>query len=138
MNQKPVCKNNPNSVPSYSLFMRYMNNALGNETLPFPLPRDGFPWSLRLPVKNLSAVQKTWVQSLGEENPLEKGIATHSNILAWEIPWTEESGRLQSLGSQGFHLPLCGRHNLATNTANRSFHSPVYSRLDLLRKINRM
>ena len=82
MNQKSVCKNNPNSVPSHSLFMKYMNNALGNETLPFPLPRDGFPWSLRLPVKNLSAVQKTWVQSLGQENPLEKGTATHSNILA--------------------------------------------------------
>ena len=77
-----------------------MNNALGNETLPFPLPRDGFPWSLRLPVKNLSAVQKTWVQSLGQENPLEKGTATHSNVLAWRIPWTEEPGRLQSVGSQ--------------------------------------
>ena len=100
MNQKPVCKNNPNSVPSYSLFMRYMNNALGNETLQFPLPRGGFPWSLRLPVKNLSAVQKTWVQSLGEENPLEKGIATHSNILAWRILWREEPSRLRSMGSQ--------------------------------------
>ena len=80
--------------------MKYMNNALGNETLPFPLPRDGFPWSLRLPVKNLSAVQKTWVQSLGQENPLEKGTATHSNILAWRIPWTEQPGGLQSVGSQ--------------------------------------
>ena len=51
-------------------------------------------------VKNLSAVQKTWVQSLGEENPLEKGIATHSNILAWRILWREEPSRLQSMGSQ--------------------------------------
>ena len=41
-----------------------------------------------------------WGQSLGREDPLEKGMATHSNILAWRIPWTEESGRLQSVGSQ--------------------------------------
>ena len=45
-------------------------------------------------VKNLPVVQETWVQSLGQEDPLEKGIATHSNILAWRIPWTEEPGRL--------------------------------------------
>ena len=51
-------------------------------------------------VKNLSAIQETWVQSLGQEEPLEKGMATHSSILAWESPWTEEPGRLQSMGSQ--------------------------------------
>ena len=51
-------------------------------------------------VKNLPAVQKTWVQSLGGEDPLEKGMAAHMNILAWRIPWTEEPGRLQSMGSQ--------------------------------------
>jgi len=51
-------------------------------------------------VKNLPAVQETWVQSLGQEDPLEKGIATHSSTLAWRIPWTEEPGRLQSMGSQ--------------------------------------
>ena len=51
-------------------------------------------------VKNLPAVQKTWVQSLGWEDPLEKEMATHSSILAWRIPWTEEPGRLQSMGSQ--------------------------------------
>ena len=49
-------------------------------------------------VKNLSAVQETQVQSLGWEDPLEKGLVTHSSILAWKIPWTEESGRLQSMG----------------------------------------
>ena len=49
-------------------------------------------------VKNLPAMQETQVTSLGRENPLEKGIATQSNILAWRIPWTEESGRLQSMG----------------------------------------
>ena len=51
-------------------------------------------------VKNLPAMQETGVQSLGQEDPLEKGMATHSSILAWEIPGTEEPGRLQSIGSQ--------------------------------------
>ena len=51
-------------------------------------------------VKNLPAMPETRVQSLGQENPLEKGMATHSSILAWKIPWTEEPGRLQSRGSQ--------------------------------------
>ena len=51
-------------------------------------------------VKNLPAMQETMVQSHGQEDPLEKEIATHSSILAWEIPWTQEPGRLQSVGSQ--------------------------------------
>ena len=49
-------------------------------------------------VKNLSEVQETWVQSLGQEDPLEKGMATHSSILVWKIPWREEPGGLQSMG----------------------------------------
>ena len=48
--------------------------------------------------KELSAIRETQVQSLGGEDPLEKGIATHSSILAWRNPWTEEPGRLQSMG----------------------------------------
>ena len=51
-------------------------------------------------VKNLPAMQETQVQSLGQEDPLEKGIATHSSILAWKIPWTEEPGGLWFMGSQ--------------------------------------
>ena len=51
-------------------------------------------------VKNLPAMQETWVLSLSQEEPLEKGMATLSSILAWEIPWTEEPGALQSMGSQ--------------------------------------
>ena len=51
-------------------------------------------------VKNLRAMQETQVQALGWEDPLEKGMATHSNNLTWEIPWTEEPGGLQPLGSQ--------------------------------------
>ena len=51
-------------------------------------------------VKNLSAVGETRVRSLDREDPLEKEVATHSSILAWEIPWPEEPGRLQSMGLQ--------------------------------------
>ena len=51
-------------------------------------------------VKNLPAMQETQVLSLSQEDPLEKGMATHSSILAWRIPWTEEPGELQSMGSQ--------------------------------------
>ena len=51
-------------------------------------------------VKNLSAMYETRVLSLGWEEPLEKGMATHSSILAWKIPWTERPGRLQSMDSQ--------------------------------------
>ena len=51
-------------------------------------------------IKNLPEVQETWVQSLRWEDPLEKGMATHSSTLAWRIPWTEEPGGLQSMGWQ--------------------------------------
>ena len=57
----------------------------------FPIGSDG---------KNLPSLQETQVGSLGWEDPLEKGMATHSSILAWRIPWTEESGGLPSMGSQ--------------------------------------
>ena len=56
-----------------------------------------FPGNL---AKNLPAMQETWVLSLGWEDSLEKGMVTYSSILAWRIPWTEEPGRLQSMGSQ--------------------------------------
>ena len=51
-------------------------------------------------VKNLPAMQETWVQSLGWEDPLEKEMAAYSSILTWRIPWTEEPAKLQSMGSQ--------------------------------------
>ena len=51
-------------------------------------------------VKNVPVMQETWVRSLGCEDALEKGMATHSSILAWRIPWTKEPGGLQSMGSQ--------------------------------------
>ena len=57
----------------------------------------GFPGGTQT-VKSLPAMQKTRVQSLGQEDPLEKGVATHSSILAWRIPWKEEPGGLQAMG----------------------------------------
>ena len=60
-------------------------------------------------VKNLSTMRKTWVQSLGWEDLLEKGMEAHSSILTWRIPWTEEPGELQSMESQRV------RHDLETN-----------------------
>ena len=51
-------------------------------------------------LKRMLAMQETWIRSLGQEDPLEKEMATHSSILAWRIPWTEEPGRLQTMGLQ--------------------------------------
>ena len=51
-------------------------------------------------IKNLPAMQETWVRSLGQKDPLEMGMATHCSILAWRMPWTEEPGRLQFTGLQ--------------------------------------
>ena len=61
-------------------------------------------------VKNLPAMRETQIQFLGQEDPLEKGMATHSSILVWRIPWTEEPGRLQSIGLQRVG------HDCVTNT----------------------
>ena len=61
-------------------------------------PREDSPVAQRL--KRLPTMWETWIQSLGQEDPLEKEMATHSSILAWEIPGTEEPGGLQSMGSQ--------------------------------------
>ena len=73
-------------------------------------PKDfGLPWWLRW-VKNVPAMEETQVWSLGLEDPLEKGMVTHSSILAWRIPWTEEPGRIQSMGLQRVG------HDWATNT----------------------
>ena len=69
-------------------------------------------------MKNLLAMWETQDQSLGREDPLEKGMAIHSSVLAWRIPWTEESGRLQATESQRVG------HNRATNTSTFfTFHS---------------
>ena len=69
-------------------------------------------------VKNPPIMQETWVRSLGWEDPLEKEMVTHSSILAWKIPWTEEPGGLQSTGSQRVRLTLL------------SFFSSFFSKAD--------
>ena len=66
----------------------------------FPFPTWDWASLVVRMVKNLPAMQKTWVRSLGLEDPREKEMATHSSILAWKIPWTEEPGGIQSMGSQ--------------------------------------
>ena len=72
------------------------------------------PWSLGFPggsvAKNLLAMQEMQVQCLGQQDPLEEGMATHYRILAWEIPWAKEPGRLESMGSPRV------RQDLAVNT----------------------
>ena len=71
-------------------------------------------------VKNLPATWETWVESLGGEDPLEKGMATHSSVLAWRVPWTEQPGRLQSIGSQ--RVGTTERLTLSTKTfANQPY-----------------
>ena len=70
-------------------------------------------------VKNLPAMQETWVQPLGWEDPLEKEMAIHSSILAWRIPWTEEPGGLQSTGSQESDTT----ERLPTTTTMLCYHS---------------
>ena len=70
-------------------------------------------------VKNLPAIQETWVRSLGQEYPLGKGMATHSSILAWRMPWTEEPGGLQSMGLEKV------RHDWTTNAHTHGSFIPA-------------
>ena len=90
---------------------------------------------MALTVKSLPAMWETWVQSLGQEDLLEKEMSTHSSIPAWEIPWAEEPGRLQSMGSQRVGhdwetnaivfsclLPM-SREQLETSPKDRALHA---------------
>ena len=72
-------------------------------------------------VRRLPAMLETWVQSLGWENPLEKEMATHSSILAWEIPWTEEPGGLQSMGWQKSWTQLSNQTTISVRVSKNSF-----------------
>ena len=76
-------------------------------------------------VKNLLAMQEPWVQSLGQKDALEEEMATHSSILAWEIPWTEEPGRLQSIGLRRV------RHDLVTKLPPQGHHSIFHDNVSL-------
>ena len=81
----------PSSIPGLG---RYPGEGIG-----YPLQYFGASLVVQT-VKNPPVMQEIWVRSLNWEDPLEKGMATHSSILAWRIPWTEEPGWLQSMGSQ--------------------------------------
>ena len=85
------------------------NNTLFKEKIIWILEKTGASLVAQM-VKNLPAMQNIWVLSLGWDDPLEKEMATHSSILVWRIPWTEEPGGLQSMGLQRVG------HDWATNT----------------------
>ena len=74
-------------------------STLGSIDL-IPSTKTHLSWQVDQTVKNFPAMKETWFQSLGQEDPLEKGMATHFIILAWRVPWTEVPGRLQSTGLQ--------------------------------------
>ena len=94
----------------------------------------GFPW--RLSKESAWNTGKTWVRSLCQEDPLEKGMTTHSNILAWEIPQTEEPGRLHSMGPEStltsFSCAKCSAENLFYTWTHLSL-TTVFRGRDLLR-----
>ena len=77
-------------------------------------------------VKNLPTMQGTCVGSLGQEDPLEKGMATHPSILAWEVPWTEKSGGLQSMGSE---LDMTERLNMHAHTQECGWWKTALSKI---------
>ena len=102
-----VKKNFPCSTGDPSLIPGSERSA--REGIGYPLQ---YSWASLVAqlVKNLPAMRETWVQSLGWEDPLEKGKATHSSILAWRVPWTEEPGGLQSMGLQRVRHRLSDFH----------------------------
>ena len=86
------------SIPKTKDTGRNRKRSLHSKSLLGFKGNEGFPGDSD--VKNLSAMQQTWFHPLGQEDHLEKGMATHSSILAWRIPWAEEPGGLQSMGLQ--------------------------------------
>ena len=94
-----------NSILILALGLLSHSTSPGNK----PSPSGGV-WSEAQTVKNLPAMQETQVRSLGREDPLEEGMATHSSILAWRIPWTEEPGEPQSVGSHRVRQAETDRH----------------------------
>ena len=107
-----VCLQEASTAPGCSTFVLwaaqgpdFIGLALVALSLPWPIPVLVTCTQLAQAVKHLPTMRETWVRSLGREDPLEKGMATYSGILAWRIPWTEEPMGLQRV-----------RHNLATNT----------------------
>ena len=87
---------------SLPAFVLYINKSFNSFVFGFSSSMSCGASLVAQTVRNPPAVRETWVWSLGWEDPLEEGTATHSSILAWRIPWTEEPGRLQSMGLQSF------------------------------------
>ena len=110
------------NLPGFSALGTFQARILEWVAMPFSRgssgPRDQWASPVAQMVENMPAMQETWVWSLSQKDPLEKGIAIHSSILAWRIPWTEEPGGLQSMGLQTIW------HNWAINT----FHFHVLSK----------
>ena len=94
-----------------SILCKFWDRCWGRMTIIFTMASWGLPWAplVAQRIKHLAATWETQVWSLGQEDPLEKEMATHSGTLAWKIPWMEKSSRLQSMGSQSV------RHNWATS-----------------------
>ena len=92
----------------------------------------GFPGGLA--VKNPVVMQETWVQPLGPEDPLENERATHSSIPAWEIPWTEKPGRLQSTGLQRVRQDSATKQQQNCDCSGMSRIVPTYKRANLTHK----
>ena len=101
------------------ILMSKVDDAISSHTITLQSPLESPPVAQR--VKRLPATQETWVRSLGQEDPLEKDTAAHSSTLAWEVPWTEESGGLQSMRPQSRTGPRlhCHSHRHATATGTR-------------------
>ena len=109
------CPGGENGNPlQYSCLENYMDRGAWQVTV-IQKPRVIQASQVTQVVKNLAAMQETQVQSLGQEDPLEKGMATHSSILAWKIPWTEEPGGPQSMG-----LQRLGHDRALTHTFQRT------------------
>ena len=106
-----LAKENRNLIPLH-MTQSYSYLKMCSKSCTFFIYLFGKHWAplVAQTVENLPAVQETWVQSLGQENPLEKAVVTHVSILVWRIPWTEEPGGLQSTGSQRL------RHDRVTYT----------------------
>ena len=88
-----------------------------------------FPFSFLSPslvaqtINDLPVLQETWVQSLGQKDPQEKGMATHCSILAWRIPWAEEPGGLQSMGTQRVGHDWVTKHSITVSVLDTFHHS---------------
>ena len=108
-------------LKEWKLYSLWLQNYWRGRIVVFPFVRE-VPL-MDQTVRNLPTMWETWVQSLCQEDPLEKEMATHSSILAWRIPWTEEPGRLQSMGWQTVG------HDWATNT---SLQTPYFFPLQCL------